>query len=194
MKKFIIVCALLLVPFLAKAEVPVNTYFFGDGKGYNENGDQKYFCFSDGSCYSLEGVFAFVREVQNTLVNLQNQVNNLQTSINMSKNQIAAGTSELITEEISKQQIPQKDPIFTATPTYFMVEFSDNQYVQLSTSKLIINGTAYENGKINITRKGVGSYIIFDLSLEPGTYPYTFTISNDNYEGTFNGEVIILAS
>lgn len=60
MKK-IIVIALFLVPFFAKAEVPANTFFFEDGKGYGLDGQQKYFCFIDSKCYTVDGVFAFSR-------------------------------------------------------------------------------------------------------------------------------------
>lgn len=58
-----------------------NVYFFGDGKGYNVDGTQEYFCFGNGDCYSVEGVFSFVRQVQDTLTNLQNTITQLQNQV-----------------------------------------------------------------------------------------------------------------
>lgn len=79
MKKYLLIGLLLLTPFFAKAEVPENTFFFGDGKGYNVDGNQMYYCFQDGSCYSLEGTFAFIREVQGKLTNLEARVLDLES-------------------------------------------------------------------------------------------------------------------
>lgn len=61
------VLGLFLAP-IAHAEVPNNVFFFGDGKGYNSSGDQLYFCLADGNCYTIEGKFAFQREIQSAPV------------------------------------------------------------------------------------------------------------------------------
>jgi hypothetical protein len=125
MKKWIIVCILMFLPLFAKADVPANAYFFGDGKGYNVDGQQMYYCFSDLSCYSVEGVFAFVRQVKSTITDLTNKVNNLQNTINQIQSQpinspIVAGNSQLMPtllpaytekELIAKTQVNQSGRI-----------------------------------------------------------------------------------
>lgn len=112
MKKFVLLVflGLLFAPITraATTDVPSNVYFFGDGKGYNENGDQKYFCFTDGSCYSVEGVFAFVRQVQGIVANLQTRVTNLENpaqkvaGISSEQNSKAQGIKGEITAYITK--------------------------------------------------------------------------------------------
>lgn len=92
MKKILVFALFgLLVPFTSHAaDVPSNAYFFGDGKGYDESGNQKYYCFGTGAsldCYSVEGVFVFVRQVQSTIEDLQNKVNELQNTVNQLQSQ-----------------------------------------------------------------------------------------------------------
>ena len=88
MKKAIllVVLGLLFAPFARAADEPVTpekVYFFGDGKGYDEDGTQKYYCFgtTTQSCYSVEGVFAFTRELQGLVAGLQNQITQLQNTV-----------------------------------------------------------------------------------------------------------------
>lgn len=65
----------------ASANVPDGTYFFMDNKGYDESGTQTFFCFEDGSCYTTEGAFAFVRELQNKVAELEQKVTDLQNQL-----------------------------------------------------------------------------------------------------------------
>lgn len=64
--KYFIISLLILCPFLVKAQVPGGAFFFEDGKGYDVNGNQTYFCFGDGSCYTVKGEFAFNRNSVNS--------------------------------------------------------------------------------------------------------------------------------
>jgi len=98
MKKYLILSVLIFLPFLAKADAPSNVYFFGDGKGYNVDGTQEYFCFGTGQqdCYNIEGVFSFVREAQSTLASLQNTVNDLKNQITQLQTPIVAGVPQII--------------------------------------------------------------------------------------------------
>ena len=63
MKKYLLFSFLIFTPFYANANVPTNTFFFADGKGYNIEGKQTHFCFLDGNCYDLNQKFAFSKEV-----------------------------------------------------------------------------------------------------------------------------------
>lgn len=53
---------LIFIPWLASAEVPADTFFFMDNKGYDLAGQQKYFCLMDNNCYTISGEFAFNRK------------------------------------------------------------------------------------------------------------------------------------
>lgn len=63
MKKYLIVLALLVAPFVSKAETPAGVLGFMDGKYYDESQSLKYICFLDSQCYDLNQKFAFKREV-----------------------------------------------------------------------------------------------------------------------------------
>lgn len=63
MKNILFALIFVLLCPVAKASTLDNAYFFGDGKGYDINGQQIYYCFGDGSCYGIEGNFAFTREL-----------------------------------------------------------------------------------------------------------------------------------
>jgi hypothetical protein len=85
------------------ATVPSNAYFFGDGKGYDENMTEKYFCFGNEvtvDCYNLEGVFVFVRQVQAMITDLQNQINNLQNQVSQIPSQPAPVVVEVPDEGV----------------------------------------------------------------------------------------------
>lgn len=96
MKKIIgLVVALGLFGFtFAKAAVPKNTFFFDDGKGYNIEGEQVYFCFEDDKCYNLEGLFAFVREAQVLITNLESKIASLENQINSAPLDITPDTGD----------------------------------------------------------------------------------------------------
>jgi len=94
MKKYILVFILVFMPFFASAEVPANTFFFMDGKGYDLSGTQSYFCFNDSNCYDLQGVFAFVKQAQTQINNLQNKVDNLQNQVNQLQSPVFSGYSQ----------------------------------------------------------------------------------------------------
>lgn len=64
------------------AAVPDGTYFFMDNKGYDESGKQTFFCFDDGSCYTVEGVLSFTREITNKIDQLNQKITDLQNTVN----------------------------------------------------------------------------------------------------------------
>lgn len=68
MKKILGIMAVCVLSFLfafsTKAEVPDGVYFFGDGNGYSPAGEHTHFCLQDRNCYTVDGKFAFQREVQ----------------------------------------------------------------------------------------------------------------------------------
>lgn len=76
--KYLIVLVLVCAPLFAKAAVPDGTYFFLDNKGYNVAGEQTFFCFQDGSCYTVEGVFTFTRQLQEKIDQLTQKLETLQ--------------------------------------------------------------------------------------------------------------------
>lgn len=117
MKKAIllVVLGLLFAPVVkAQTEptVPENVYFFGDGKGYDEDGTQKYLCFGIifQSCYSIEGIFAFTRELQGIVSNLQNQISELRNTVS----QIPISTENILPSTTSS---PIPVPITPANET-----------------------------------------------------------------------------
>jgi len=88
MKKYfslLILLGVILFPSgKAKAAVPDGAYFFENGQGYNINGEQTFFCLGivSQTCYTVEGEYAFVRELVTKIDELNQKIDNLQDSVN----------------------------------------------------------------------------------------------------------------
>jgi hypothetical protein len=191
MKKYLIISVLLFAPFFAKAEVPSDVLLLDNGSGYNINGEQTAQCLMNNYCYDMQGVFAFIREVKNQLINLENRVSNLENNqIIMNEKQIVSGTAIV---EQSKTAIPKEDIIGASyADSYFTYTFLGDKYIKDSINSLTINGKTYTDG-LHEHYKTRAS-VLFGLELKPGTYPYTFTISNDSYEGIFTGDIQVVSA
>lgn len=180
MKKLII-GLLLFAPFFAKAEVPANTFFFGDGKGYNVDGNQMYYCFGDGSCYSIEGTFAFVREVKNQLINLENRVSNLESNFMPNKN--ISGSA--IIEKVNF--FPAKMSEGGLSSNYFYRVYRQPEALLANLSVWAINDKGETIQGTN-TSEANGNTFLEIKGLEPATH-YIITIKADSEK--YIGEISI---
>lgn len=203
MKKIAVLLAFLCVGLifnthLVKAQVtnsvPDNVYFFGDGKGYNVDGTQEYFCFQDGSCYSVQGVFAFVRQAQSTIADLQNKVGDLQNQVNQIQ---ATSTVQSPITPITPQatSTPTSTPVFIPTiddlKTYFFCTGLNNQFDYGSVGIFIdcsnsygVNNITYDFTITNLDSNPVTVSILETPSLLSTTIPvgqsFTVTMKSDD--------------
>ncbi len=144
MKKYILLVLLtLLFSFAsyAKADVPSNTFFLGDGKGYDVNGVQTYFCLADSNCYDISGVFAFIRQAQTQLADLQTRVGNLENTVNQ-------------TQPIQPQA--------TSTPASTPIEYATGEMVYCSSSSSTTANCSAPNG--NTTKVIFNGKVVYDGS------------------------------
>lgn len=104
MKKYLLLGLLVFIPLLSKAEVPDGAYFFQNGQGYDVNGVQTFFCLGTLSqtCYTVEGDFAFMRDLSTKIDQLQNSVNQLQNTVNNLQTTL---------------QTPTQAPVVSGSPT-----------------------------------------------------------------------------
>lgn len=117
--KYLIILGLLVTPFVTRAAVPDGTYFFDNGQGYDVNGTQTFFCLGivSQTCYTVEGEYAFVRELVAKIDQLNQKIDQLQNTINN-----LPTTPQII-------YVPTPTPVAPADITAPKVVFADEAYV-----------------------------------------------------------------
>lgn len=199
MKKILIV-ALFLFPFFARAEVPSGTFGFMDGKFYDQTQSLKYLCFLDNNCYDLNGKFAFSREPVGSAPTLAAQPS-LQgvPVIQPTPSPIAPATpmfekpmGEFMTFSISleKDSVSFYDNYllgnrygksFSKTGDLIELTFNDQTYTQTFTDSYMNFIIGNRSGSLNYT------------PLTPNTsYSYTLKITRGDTFGTVSGTLTTL--
>lgn len=178
MKKYILVFAFVLVSFfgiqVAKAEVPDGTYFFADGQGYNDKGEQTFFCLgtTNQTCYTVQGEYAFVRDLTNQITQLNQKIDQLQNTVN----QLASSTPQVSSPIVGgePQVIDTTPPKLLGGDYSFIPSTGGNQDLPLCTD------TGCAGVPQELRSRVQGHYLggISGISVvtdEPTTVSYTFT-------------------